>query len=303
VVHVDRVDLVSMPDQATRVAALQTGELDLLEIVPFDFIDTLEKDPNITIPAQRGIQQMMAIVSMNHLQPPFNNVLVRRALQSAVNQTEVMEGMGLPKDMYVPECFSIYMCNAPGTTDAGTEVFQSAGIERAKALLKQAGYNNEPVVFLHAATSAILDPVGLVVADQMRRAGFNVDVRTSDFATVASKRRSRESVDKGGWSVIPIVWNGIDMVNPLSDPAVSYNCSDSNPGWYCDPKLTGLLHRYSETSDPAQQKVLAAQIQAEFHSNVDYVLAGQFSAPMAYRSNLRGVVPFGFPVFWNMQRP
>jgi peptide/nickel transport system substrate-binding protein len=46
VVHVDRVDLVSMPDQATRVAALQTGELDLLEVVPFDFIDVLKKDPD-----------------------------------------------------------------------------------------------------------------------------------------------------------------------------------------------------------------------------------------------------------------
>jgi peptide/nickel transport system substrate-binding protein len=39
VVHLDRIDLVSMPDQATRVAALQTGALDLLEVVPFDFID------------------------------------------------------------------------------------------------------------------------------------------------------------------------------------------------------------------------------------------------------------------------
>ena len=302
VVHLDHVELVSMPDQATRVAALQTGELDLLEIVPFDFISTLRKDPGITVTSQRGVEQMMAIVSMNHLQPPFNNALMRRALQAAVGQDEVMAGMGLPSTMYLPNCLSIYMCEAPGTTDAGTQVYRSAGIEHAKELLKQADYHNEPVVFLHAATSAILDPVGLIVADQMKRAGFNVDVRTSDFATVAERRRTRAPVEKGGWSVIPIVWNGIDMVNPLSDPAVSYNCSDTNPGWYCDPKMTELLHRYSETFDPAQQKALAAQIQAEFHSNVNYVLAGQFSAPMAYRSDLHGVIPFGFPVFWNVER-
>ena len=302
VVRLDRVDLVSMPDQATRVAALQTGELDLLEIVPFDFVDTLRKDPNITVTSQHGIEQMMAIVSLNDLQPPFNNLAMRRALQAAIGQEDVMAGMGLPKSMYLPRCLSIYMCNSPGTTDAGTEVYQSAGTEHARQLLKDAGYRNEPVVFLHAATSAILDPVGLIVADQMRRAGFNVDFRTSDFATVAQRRLSQAPVEKGGWSVVPIVWNGIDMVNPLSDPAVSYNCSDSNPGWYCDPKMTELLHRYSETFDPAQQNELAAQIQAEFHSNVNYVLAGQFSAPMAYRSNLHGVVPFGFPVFWNVER-
>ena len=279
VVKIERVDLVSMPDQATRVAALQTGEMDLLEIVPFDFIDELKHDHNVTVTSQRGIEQMMAIVSMNHLQPPFNNVLIRRALQAAVGQEDVVAGIGLPPSMYLPHCYSIYMCNAPGTSDAGTETYRSAGIERARALLKEAGYKNEPVVFLHASTSAILNPVGLVVADQMKRAGFNVDVRTSDFATVAEKRRNRGPVEAGGWSVIPIVWNGVDMVNPLSDPAVSYNCSDSNPSWYCDAKLTDLLHRYSETTEPAARKDLADQIQAEFHRNVDYVLAGPVLRP------------------------
>ncbi len=96
----------------------------------------------------------------------------------------------------------------------------------------------------------------------MRQAGFNVDFRTSDFATVAERRRSRAPVEQGGWSVIPIVWNGIDMVNPLSDPAVSYNCSDSNPGWYCDAQMTDLLRRYSETTDPDARKDLADRIQA-----------------------------------------
>jgi peptide/nickel transport system substrate-binding protein len=301
-VHVDRVDLVSMPDQATRVAALQTGELDLLEVVPFDFVEPLRKDPNVTVTSQQGIQQMMDVISINHLQPPFNNLLMRRALQAAVGQGDVMAAYGLPKTMYQPQCLSIYMCDAPGTTDAGTDIYKSAGIERAKALLKEAGYNGEKVVFLHAATSALLDPVGLVVADQMRQAGFNVDFRTSDYATVAERRRSRAPVENGGWSVAPIVWNGIDLVNPLSDPTVSNNCTENYPGWYCDPKLTELLHHYSETYDPAQRKQLEAQIQAEFHSNVNLVLAGQFSAPMAYRSDLKGVVPFGFPVFWGMER-
>jgi peptide/nickel transport system substrate-binding protein len=302
VVRLDRVELVSMPDQATRVAALRTGELDLLEVVPFDSIAMLRRDQNVIITSQKGVEQMMTVITMNHLQPPFNNVLIRRALQAAISQEEVMAGMGLPNDMYLSRCFSIYMCGTSGTTDAGTEVYKSAGIEKAKQLLQEAGYHGEPVVFLHASTSALLDPVGLITADQMRRAGFNVDFRTSDFTTVAERRRGRAPVEKGGWSVVPIVWNGIDMVNPLSDPAVSYNCSETNPGWYCDPKLTDLLRRYAETFDAAPRRDLAAEIQAEFHANVNYVLAGQFSAPRAYRADLHGVVPFAFPVFWNIER-
>jgi peptide/nickel transport system substrate-binding protein len=302
VVHLDRVDLVSMPDQATRVAALRTGEIDMLEVVPFDSIAILRRDPNITITSQHGIEQMLTVLALNHLQPPFNNVLMRRALQAAIAQDEVMAGMGLPEDMYLSRCLSIYMCDSPNSTDAGSDVYRSAGIEQAKKLLQQAGYRNEPVVFLHASTSALLDPVGLITSDQMRRAGFNVDVHTSDFTTIDQRRRSRAPVEQGGWSVVPIVWNGIDLVNPLSDPAVSYNCSESNPGWYCDAKMTELLRRYSASFDAAERKDLAAQIQAEFHDNVNYVIAGQFSAPRAYRADLHGVIPFAFPVFWNIER-
>lgn len=301
-VYFDRVDLLSVPDQATRVASLQTGELDLLEIVPFDFINTLRKDPAITVAAQRGVAQMMSVLSINHLQPPFNNVLMRRALQAAIGQEDVMAALGLPSDMCLPRCYSIYMCDAPGITDAGTAVFRSAGIERARALLREAGYHNEPVVLLHAASSALLNPIGLVVADKIRQAGFNVDGQTSDFATVAQRRQSRAPVGEGGWSIVPIVWNGIDLVNPLSDPAVSANCTQYNPGWYCDAQTTDLLHQYSEAATDDQRRSLAAQLQEAFHRNVDYVLGGQFSAPSAYRSDLHGLVPFAFPVFWSVRR-
>src|ERR1700733_1603146 len=132
VVRLDRVDLVSMPDQATRVAALRTGEVDMLEGVPFDSIAILRRDPNITITSQHGIEQMLTVLALNHLQPPFNNVLMRRALQAAIAQDEVMEGMGLPEDMYLSRCLSIYMCDSPNTTEAGMEVYHSAGIEQAK---------------------------------------------------------------------------------------------------------------------------------------------------------------------------
>ncbi len=64
----------------------------------------------------------------------------------------------------------------------------------------------------------------------MRRAGFNVDVGTSDYATVAQRRLSRAPVAEGVWSIVPIVWNGIDLVNALSDSAVSNNCNEYNPG-------------------------------------------------------------------------
>lgn len=55
-------------------------------------------------------------------------------------------------------------------------------------------------------------------------------------------------------------------------------------------------------ADAEQRRDLAGAIQKAFHRNVNYVIGGQFSAPMAYRSNLEGVIPFASPVFWRMDR-
>lgn len=297
VVRVDRLDLLSISDQSTRAAALQSGELDFLEIAPLDFVAPLRRNPNVVVGRPQGIDQFLALLNVNHAAPPFDNIQVRRALQAAVQQPEVMAAMGLPDDLVVPTCGSIYMCNAPGSTDAGTEPLRNAGIERARSLLRESGYNNEPVILLHAQTSALLNPIGMVVADQMRRAGFNVEMLSSDYATVAQRRLRRT-----GWALAPIVNNGIDLLNPIANPLVAFNCSDLSPGWYCDPRLTELLRQYAASGDPQQQRDLAAQIQAEMHGNVNYVLAGQFSGPPAWRASLQGVVPFSFPVFWNMER-
>ncbi|MBR0645006.1 ABC transporter substrate-binding protein [Plastoroseomonas hellenica] len=297
VVRIDRLDLLSISDQSTRAAALQAGELDFLEIAPLDFVAPLRRNPNVVVGRPQGIDQFLALLNVNHAAPPFDNVKVRRALQAAVQQPEVMAAMGLPDDLVVPTCGSIYMCNAPGSTDAGTEPLRNAGIERARNLLRESGYNNEPVILLHAQTSALLNPIGMVVADQMRRAGFNVEMLSSDYATVAQRRLRRT-----GWALAPIVNNGIDLLNPIANPLVAFNCSDVSPGWYCDPGLTDLLRQYAASGEPQRQRDLAAQIQAAMHGNVNYVLAGQFSGPPAWRASLRGVVPFSFPVFWNMER-
>jgi len=297
VVKVDRVDLLSVPDQSTRAAALQSGELDFLEIAPLDFVEALRRNPDVVVGKPQGIDQFLALLNVNHASPPFDNPRVRQALQAAVQQPEVMAAMGLPDDLVLSQCGSIYMCGAPGSTDAGTEPLQQASTERARNLLQQSGYKGEPVVFLHAQTSALLNPIGLVVSEQMRRVGFNVELLSSDYATVAQRRLKRT-----GWAVAPIVNNGIDLINPIANPLVAFNCSDVSPGWYCDPALAELLKSYATASDTRQQRDLAARIQAEMHRNVNYVIAGQFAGPPAWRASLTGVVPFSFPVFWNMQR-
>jgi len=303
VAQMDRIEVISVPDPATRVAALQAGELDYLEVIPIDFIETVQRQGRITLAKPGGVEQIMFILMLNHAQPPFDNPKVRRAAQLAVNQQEAMQALGLPDTMYLARCDSIYMCNAPSSSTGGTELLRGAGIEAAHKALAESGYRNEPVAILHAQTSGLLNNTGLMVADQLKRVGFNVDLRSSDYATVAQRRLSKEPVEKGGWSITPVVWNGIDLINPLANPGIAYNCVPHYTGWYCDPNQTALLAQLAAASAPGERKRLADALQAAFHENVDVIIGGQFSAPAAWRSNLKGVIQFPIPLFWNLARP
>ena len=118
---------------------------------------------------------------------------------------------------------------------------------------------------------------------------------------MAQRRLNRGPVEQGGWSITPVVWNGIDLVNPLANTGIAYNCV-TYPGAVCDPEQTKLLQRLAVATTPADKQRLADALQARFHENVNYIIGGQFSAPAAWRADLHGVIRFPIPVFWNISR-
>jgi peptide/nickel transport system substrate-binding protein len=301
-VHFERAEFVSIPDHSTKVAALQAGEIDYIERAPLDFIEVLRRDRRVVVTRGLGGGEIYGVLTLNHTQPPFNDVRLRRAVQQAIQQPEVVAALGLPEEMVHRQCLTLFLCGGPYATEAGTEALRNPSLERARALMREAGYNNERVVVLHARDSALIDPIALVAIDQLRRAGFNLDVRTSDWSTVAQHRTRREPVEQGGWSITPIVWTGFDMENPIVNPVMVYNCANVYPGWWCDQGQVPLLQEFAAESDPAKRREIAARLQARAIENVSVVTLGQFASPAAYRSNLRGVQEVGFPVLWNIER-
>ena len=302
VVKTEEVQFINMTDPGLRAAALQQGEVDYLEYAPFDFLPRFRKDANLTVAKAGGIAQIMGAISINHQQPPFNNVLMRQALQQALDRGDVLDALGLPEGMAQPDCTSLFMCGAPYSTDAGGEMIRTQNLEKAKALLKEAGYKGEPIAFLQPADSALINPLGLVVIDQLRKAGFNLDVQTSDWSSIASRWNQNEPVAHGGWNLVPVVYTGFDMSDPLGNPGIGFNCSGNNTWGYCDPALTPLIQKFEAESDMAKRKDIAAQMNVLAIKNVNFPIDGEFSSPAVWRSSLKGVIDFGFPVMWNMER-
>ena len=89
VAHFDRVEWSVIPDAATALGAMQTGEQDWWEQPTFDLLPLLRKDAKIKLEAldPSGSPSMMRF---NHLFPPFDNPAIRRAMLGAVNQADFM---------------------------------------------------------------------------------------------------------------------------------------------------------------------------------------------------------------------
>src|SRR3546814_18946720 len=56
----------------------------------------------------------------------------------------------------------------------------------------------------------------LVTAEALRKAGFKVEIQAMDWATLTSRRASREPVDKGGWNMFHTWWIGADVIDPMA---------------------------------------------------------------------------------------
>ena len=302
VAHFDTVEFVSMPDPATKVAALRKGEIDYIEVLPFDFVDLLRKDKNVALATLPPLAQVTGGLSVNNLIPPFNDVRMRKGLQMALDQSEIMAGTGLPPDMYLPFCQSIFLCGGPYASEAGTEALRYPSADKAREMFKAAGYKGERIVLLHSTDSAQINPISLVVIEQLKRAGLNLDVASADYSFLAQRRLKKDPIDQGGWNLMPVVWSGYDMINPLSHYTTSHSCGGSYPGWNCDPGMPALVTRFEAAADPAKRKALAEEMQLRVLDQAPQMFLGQYSPPTALRADLSGMIVNGLHVFWNLKR-
>src|SRR5437879_1734730 len=140
VVKVDRVEWITMADAQTAVNALQSGDIDFMEVPSFDILPVLaaNKDINIQTLSQLGFQ---TLGRMNFLHPPFDNVKVRRAAMLAINQKDVLDALvGNPN--YYKVCGAFFVCGTPLEADVGAETLvKGNGMAEAKNALADSGYD------------------------------------------------------------------------------------------------------------------------------------------------------------------
>ncbi|MBP0444681.1 ABC transporter substrate-binding protein [Roseomonas sp. SSH11] len=291
----DRIELIAMPDVSSQVSALSTGEVDYLERLPADVLPILRRnrDVKVQVVSPFGYQGLMRF---NHLQPPFNDVRVRRAVMMAVDQADYLPGVaGLPE--YGRECRSMLGCGTPYETTAGMPL--KPDMEAARRLLRESGTDlSRPVVILHPADAPGIASLGLVTQDLLTRLGFTVDLQSMDLNTFFGRRTRPE-----GWNLFHTTNTVPDMQTPLQNPYMDGAGAPAGfAGWPQDEGVQQARAAFAGATSEEERKRAAEEAHRHAAEAGFYMPLGQFVAASAWRAELTEV-PMGPAMFlWNIRR-
>ena len=177
---------------------------------------------------------------MNTKKGVMSNVLLRRAAQAAINCTDALGAAFGDKSLWTlqgsiyPRGHRVVRCQGAG--------LQPGQPEKAAALLKQAGYNREPIRILTSVQYDYQYKTAQVIESNLTDAGFKIDLVVTDWATILQRRQNPDQWEAfvTGHGVVPEP-SSITVFNP------------SYPGWWDTPEKHALLDAFTTESDPAKR--------------------------------------------------
>lgn len=249
-----------LTNDASRVAALMSGDVQVIESVPVADLARLKDSPDLNIVRRPSMRLIFLYVDAHREQSPFvtdksgqplqknplKDLRVRQALSMAIDRdllrTRIMEGASVPTAQLMIQ-------GLPGhTSNLSTERHDPAA---AKKLLADAGYPQGFNLTLHGPNNRYVQdgPILQAVAQMFSKVGVQSKVETMPAAVFFPRNTKSEfSVSLTGWS--PDTAEGSSPLRALiatRDPNKGFG--GFNSGNYSNPKVDDLLERALATID------------------------------------------------------
>jgi peptide/nickel transport system substrate-binding protein len=260
--NVDEVIFTPIGNDATRVAALLSGEVDLMEPVPLQDVERLKANPALTVlqgPELRtiflGMDQKRDELQFSSVKGknPFKDVRVRRAFYQAIDidtiAQRVMRGAATPTALMV----------APGIKGFVPELNKRLPYdpEASKKLLAEAGYPNGFEVGMNCPNDRYVNDAAIcqAVAANLARVGVKVNLTAETKVTYFPKILRRDtSFYLLGWTP-----GTYDSHNPLTSLIATPNDKGQgqfNLGSYSNPKVDELTLKIQSETDQAKRNAM-----------------------------------------------
>lgn len=260
----DGVKFVAIPELSSRIAALLTGEIDITRRLSAEQIPQLEAAglKVVRVPGLRA-----HYVMLNTKVPPLDNVLVRKAMNFAVDKEAIV------KNIYQGAAKVLDAIVAPGVSGYSPVMFDDAGRhvygydpKKAKELLANAGYPNGftlPVPFLVNPGRYVGMDETVVALQAFWRQNLNINVKIEGMESATWLAFLRDPKNSNKYSMAYIAWSPatVDTDHVLS--ALLHSAAhppSSNFSWYANPEVDKLIKLQGSETNPAKRKDLIKQV-------------------------------------------
>ena len=269
----DQIEFKPITDPSQKKNALISGQVDLVDSIPFQEIPTVEKTPGIKLGTQTSFG--FNTIWINNVKAPFDNLNNRKAINLAINREEIN------KLIYFGHAVPAYSQFSTASWANDEKVTIPFSIEKAKEELKKAG-NPDGFKFkmLSANDTQSLQLMQLV-KDQLAKAGIEMEIEAVDSTTYLEKAIN------GDFQATNSFWSG--MVDPDQNSfAFDVKGTFFNWGSYHNSKVEELLQGAREAQDQSERKELYSQVASIMNEDGAYSFLVYPPVVNAWKENIKG---------------
>jgi peptide/nickel transport system substrate-binding protein len=284
---VSELRFVPVPNANTRVEGALSGQFHYADQLPLEAMPRLERQSGVSPVLQPGFG--FPYLVFNTREGVMANQGMRRAVQIAFGQGDALSAAFGDKRFYTVEA-NHFPKNTPFFSDSGSDRYNQANAVKAKSDALAAGYKGEPIRMMTSRQFEFHHTMMQVMADQLRKAGFTVDLQVVDWASLVQRRG-----DSKLWDVF-MTHSPMFPEPTLSPPQLG----EGAPGWWGSPAKDKALDAFNQQPDPSKRPALWAGVQQVVADEVPYINMGKFSALGARSDRLAAYEPRLWPAFWNV---
>jgi len=255
----DRVIFKIIPENASRIAALLAGDVDIATELPVHMMKQIESSKNAVVMKVRGTRSFF--VSLNNTKPPFNNPLVRQAANHALDKklliARIMQNTATPiNGVLSPDAFGF---------DASLKTYDY-NPALAKQLLAQAGFPNGIDVTLDVEGS--FAETAQAIGSLLTKAGIRTKVVVGEGTVLRTKWLQDKNKTGDMWFTS---WgNGSLDPEDIFAPTLKTNDRGNSAG-YSSGVVDGMLSAASTETDAAKRADLFVKAQKQVNADAPWI--------------------------------
>jgi len=267
-------------ESSNRRLQLESGDLDIVESIPFDQLSALASKPGVRVYAFPSLA--VTYLYLNNKKAPLNNPDVRRAISYAVDYKGLIKGImqDQAKQMRGPIPEGMW------GFDASAMQYQM-DMTKAKALLTKAGVSNLKLSFLYSVRDPNWEPIGLSTQANLAALGISVKMESMANATM------RDRIGKGDYDISIGNWSP-DFADPYMFMNYWFDSDKQglpgNRSFYSNPEVDKLVRQAASLSDQKQRTKMYQQAQKIVIDEAGYVYLFQKNYQIAMRDTVKGYV-------------